>query len=315
MQTNSIVTDGNTRDLLSDIYRVQVRNEEKITERDRVYCQRQQDELYKSLTQIEHWYKVFTEDAEKYRESHRISYEPNGEIKTRPHHRSYEEELQDYADMEFYPFESIKELTKLNYRAHETFANRIVRYFNQTYNVSVPLPDIDNKTLPIGSRPVYGTYVGLVIEHLGGRGFRETAEDELLKRFLQAVRPSRWSKVKPELKGDKISFPDVIMYDSFYYDNYKQNHLHYNYRSELEHFCEGIAFGADDTLCGGIGIIIHFNPDQIDTSDWYDLNTTHAEQMKFFRNGRIDVKFKDKEMADLCYKKLKLDGITLDENQ
>lgn len=52
----------------------------------------------------------------------------------------------------------------------------------------------------MGFRPVYQTYVDTVIEHLGGKSFRETAEEELLARFLKTVQPSRWSKVKPELK-------------------------------------------------------------------------------------------------------------------
>lgn len=54
-----------------------------------------------------------------------------------------------------------------------------------------------------------------VIEHLGGKNFRETAEKELLARFLKTVRPSCWSKVKPELKKDKITFPEIIRFDEF----------------------------------------------------------------------------------------------------
>ena len=45
-------------DLLSGILKVQVRNEDKITEQDRVYCQNQQDELYKTLDQIAGWYNI-----------------------------------------------------------------------------------------------------------------------------------------------------------------------------------------------------------------------------------------------------------------
>ena len=41
MQTDNIVRSGNTPDLLSGILNLQVRNEEKITEQDRVYCQTQ----------------------------------------------------------------------------------------------------------------------------------------------------------------------------------------------------------------------------------------------------------------------------------
>ena len=110
----------------------------------------------------------------------------------------------------------------------------------------------------MGFRPVYQTYVDMVIEHLGGKSFRETAEEELLARFLKTVQPSRWSKVKPELKKDKITFPDIVSWDSI--------HLEY-----------------------------------------------HREQIKFYKNGRIDVRFKDSQAAENCYRRLRLDEITLRE--
>ena len=62
----------------------------------------------------------------------------------------------------------------------------------------------------MGFRPVYQTYVDTVIEHLGGKSFRETAEEELLARFLKTVQPSRWSKLiqtprKTSLRGVFVS--------------------------------------------------------------------------------------------------------------
>lgn len=67
----------------------------------------------------------------------------------------------------------------------------------------------------MGFRPVYGTYVDAVIEHLGGKSFRETAVEELLARVAKVVKPSCWSKVKTELKKDKIVFPEIIRFDDF----------------------------------------------------------------------------------------------------
>ncbi len=58
MQT-TVPKAGNAPDLLSGILSVQVRNEDKITEQDRVYCQTQQNLLYKTLDQIDRWYAVF----------------------------------------------------------------------------------------------------------------------------------------------------------------------------------------------------------------------------------------------------------------
>ena len=59
MQTTTAPKAGNAPDLLQGILSVQVRNEDKITEQDRVYCQTQQNLLYKTLDQIDRWYAVF----------------------------------------------------------------------------------------------------------------------------------------------------------------------------------------------------------------------------------------------------------------
>ena len=56
MQTTTAPKAGNAPDLLQGILSVQVRNEDKITEQDRVYCQTQQNLLYKTLDQIDRWY-------------------------------------------------------------------------------------------------------------------------------------------------------------------------------------------------------------------------------------------------------------------
>lgn len=308
MQPSPATRAGGCADLLSGILGVEIRNEEKITAQDRLFCEKQQDALYKSLDEIDHWYGIFAEEAEKYRESHRIGYKVNGEI-------SYREKLypddSNYAHHEFKPFKSINLMVSANLNANQNFASRIIGYFNRTYNVSVPIPEIDGDTLKMGLRPKYMTYVNAVIEHLGGRSFRQTAEEELLKRFHGLVKPGRWSKIKPELKGDKILFPNVIAFDDFHYDNYRKNHVHYNYYGIISSFCEGIAFGSDNLLCGNSGIVPKLDQNDVDISGWYGLTTTNATGMKFFRNGRIDVRFKDREAASLCFNRLRLDELQL----
>lgn len=115
------------------------------------------------------------------------------------------------------------------------------------------------------------------------------------------------------MKKNKIMFPEILRFDEFYL-SYNRNQIHYNYRSDIETFCEGIAFGADDTIHGSSNMITGFQADNVDVSGWYDLTTTNAEQIRFYKNGRIDVKFKDSEAAESCFKRLRLDEITLREN-
>ena len=313
MQTTATAKVGNAPDLLSGILSVQVRNEEIITEQDRLYCQRQQDLLYKTLDQIDRWYAIFKEDAERYREEKNFKYEDNGKVPVR-NCLIGNFGKDDYSYDEFKPFDQLNDLVDKNYSANENFADRIISYFNKTYNVAVPVPAVDEKTLRMGFRPVYQTYVDAVIEHLGGKSFRETAEEELLARFLKTVRPSRWSKVKPELKKDKITFPEIIRFDEFTMQYSHRNSISYNYGGELETLCAGIAYGADDILNGDSKMIIQFNGNDVSVSGWYDLTLTNAEQIKFYKNGRIDIRFKDSQTAGNCYRRLRLDEITLQED-
>jgi hypothetical protein len=307
-ETKRNAAEGAELDLLPSIYKIQIRNEEKISDTDRIFCEEQQASLYRSLDEIGRWYNIFAGEAAKYTESHKVTYLANGKVKMHEAYRGYETVRTDYTDFEFKPFDDIDKLAEKNYNAILAFAKSIVAHFNNTYNVSAPYPEIDKEKLPVGFRPLYQSYVDQVIEHLGGRSFRDTAEDELIRRFLHAVSPGRWSKVKPELKKDKIVFPDVISFDSFWTE---KNKLHYNYRKELEDLCAGIAFGADNTLHGGTSMIIRFDDDNVDISSPYTLSISNAEEMKFFKNGRIDVKFKDAKTADACFYKLKLDTLEL----
>lgn len=296
-------------DLLSSIYKIEIRNEEKISDTDRIFCENQQTVLYRSLDEIDRWYGIFTGEAAKYNDSHKISYEPNGKIKFHePYNSKYDSVDVDFAKYEFKPFEVINKLAEENHKAITAFARSIVAYFNRNYEVSVPYPDIDEKTLPMGFRPIYQSYVDLVIEHLGGKSFRDTAEEELINRFLDVVKPGRWSKVKPELKKDKIIFPDVIWYDNFWPE---KNKIEYESRRKLENFCAGIAFGTDNSLQGSLSMIIWLNCDNVDVSRPYGLSSANAEEIKFFKNRRIDVKFKDAKTAEACFRKLKLDTIEL----
>ena len=314
MQTTAATAKvGNAPDLLSGILSVQVRNEEKITEQDRLYCQRQQDLLYKTLDQIDRWYAIFKEEAERYREKKNFKYEDNGKVPVRNCLVS-DFGKDDYSHNEFKPFDQINDLVDKNHNANANFANRIISYFNKTYNVAVPVPAVDEKTLRMGFRPVYQTYVDTVIEHLGGKSFRETAEEELLARFLKTVRPSHWSKVKPELKNDRIILPNILRFDDFYIQHCQKYHLCYSYDGNLENICEGVAYGADDILNGSSKIIMGFDSHDVDISQWYNLTLSNAEQIKFYKNGRIDIRFKDSQAAGNCYRRLRLDEITLPED-
>lgn len=91
------------------ILSVEVKNEDKITEQDRLFCQNQQDMLYKTLDRIDRWYAIFKEEAEQYRAERNFSYDDNGKISMRDFY-SLRNGKDDYSHNEFKPFDVLNDL-------------------------------------------------------------------------------------------------------------------------------------------------------------------------------------------------------------
>lgn len=302
MEQTATVTKG--IDMLAVFDNIRINNEEKISLPDKEFCERQQCLLDVSLDQIDKWYNFFLQEVRQYKESHRITFAQNGTVKTNPPYSPSEKYPSNYHEFEFRPFDTLNKLVEQRFRAINRFGRTIISYFNNTYSLSIPQNEPDGEQMSVTLRPSYLSYVDLVIDHMGGRGFRETAEDEIISRFRDKVL-SPYKKM-PELKNNKIIFYDVIRFDEFYYKSYQQYHLSYSYTSELNTFCEGIALVGNDSLNGSTSIIPGFNTNYVNITEPYSIQAGEAEKMKFYKNGRIDVSFSSKETAGAAYKKLLL---------
>jgi hypothetical protein len=235
-----------------------------------------------------------------------VIYAGNGSIEKHKLRSIYHSgEREDYSEFEFLPFDAIDDVVKLYGKAVEAFGCDIVRHFNRKYGVSVPEPDFDDEKLFVSFLPEYQTYVDAIIGHLGGKGFRETAEEELIAR-LHGVVASRFSKrVKAELKGDRIAFPDVLWYENYNWQ--KELHLNWNSVNDLNALCAGVIFGTTGGLGGNMDFIVDYKRTDVDVSRWYGLNISESVSAKFYKNHRVDFKFASATMAERCWKKLRLD--------
>lgn len=184
---NHIATVTSGTDMLAVFDSIQVNNEEKISAHDKAFCEKQQQLLDDSLEQIDKWYAFFRHEAEQYKESHRITFEANGSVKTNPPYSPTGDYPSDYREFEFLPFNQLNKLVEQRQRAVIRFGRTIISYFNKTYSLSINKEDPDGKTMPVTLRPNYLSYVDQVIEHLGGRNFRETAEEEIIGRLHNTI--------------------------------------------------------------------------------------------------------------------------------
>lgn len=58
---------------------------------------------------------------------------------------------------------------------------------------------------------------------------------------------------------------------------------------------------------GGTDSIIDFDDNNLRLNNWYSLRSQNVTGIRFYKNGRVDFRFKDKATAERCYKKLGLE--------
>lgn len=309
---NYTATATNGMDMLAIFDDIRINNEEKISARDKAFCENQQKLLDISLDRIDKWYTFFHREAEHYKDSHRIAFQPDGSVKTNPPYTPHGDYPAGYQEYEFLPFDLLNQLVNQRRNAIIRFGRTIISYFNRTYALSVNYEEPGKETLPVTLRPGYLSYIDQVIDHLGGRNFRETAEEEIISRFHKNVLGPY--KKMPELKNGKIIFYDATRFDEFYIKNCQQYHVSYSYENGLESLCEGIAWAGNDSLNGNSNMILAFDSHSVDITQPYSIHAGEAEKMKFYKNGRIDVLFSSQAAAETAYKKLRLHKINYPNN-
>jgi hypothetical protein len=282
--------------LIDSILNIQVNNEDLITEYDHNFCQLRQKMLYESLDQIDHWYAIFKKEAEKFKDWN-VSFDGSGHVDYRDPH--YYQSVKDYTEYEFRPFKIINELVEKRLTALRGFRYDIVDYFNDAYNIHAKAPDIDN-TIAIDFRPDYMSLVNMVIDYIGGKDFREKAEEELISEFANKT---KYKTVN--LQGDKIIIHSLV---SIEYRNFIDCYqVMYSSIESLSAICRGIVFVADNFIKGGTDSIIDFDDNNLRLNNWYSLRSQNVTGIRFYKNGRVDFRFKDKATAERCYKKLGLE--------
>lgn len=298
---------GAALNMLSIFDSIQVRNEEKLSQYDRDFCERQQLNINATLQQLDTWYEMLCKEAEPFKEIYKAKFGANGKVDYTNPYLYQSSSRQDYKEYEFTPFETINTLVEQRRKAIQRFGSTIIGYFNQTYSLSIDVPYIEKDKMPIDYHPVYTSYIDQVIGSLGGKSFRQKAEEEITERLLSQYPPQGWKK-PPLLKNKTIIFEHLITFDSFDIEHYNRYQLNYNERG-LYVLCAALTLFADGRLNGGTEIIQDFKNDNIVLSDWYKLRTLKGIKLKFYKRNRVDVRFENKEDAEACFNKLRLNEL------
>lgn len=291
-------------ELLAQLDSIEIDGHSLISASDTEFCRREQEMLYQCLDQLERWHDFFADQADMLRDRYKWKFDETGKIVELDRIRQENDvEENHYDDFLWKPFSQFKILADAKRRACRNFGCRIISHFNEKYRITVPVPSLEETDEMLSTdRPQYMRYVNMVIDHLDGKSFRAKAEEEIITSALHAAKNGPFGGT-PRIQGHTISVYGI----ADLYTSYRgELHLSSYSKDRIDNLCAGLALFDWNRLDGGTCIIEGFDADNIDTSQWYGLTTDRCRRIKFYKNGRLDIRFTSPADAADCFTKLRL---------
>ena len=205
----------------------------------------------------------------------------------------------------FLPFESIDKIVYLHDAACRRLCTMITDYFNRKYNLTIPSFNLGSDTLRIDFRPYYENCLRHVLDYLDGKSFQAKAEQEIIGRLLQDLK-----YYPPALKGATVVFPVTYLFDDFWMKSSTPRcSIAYGKEKIVSDICTAVIMHRSGLLTRSSNDIVGLRSHEVDTSIWYQIQNSKGCEIKFYKNGRIDIRFPSAREALDCFVALKLGTI------
>ena len=187
---------------------------------------------------------------------------------------------------------------------NQSFINKICSYFRNKYNVSIEDPEwAETKENRYGRKEKKKKYemvplqyiLDSIYEQMGGMSFGEKAFSELKEKIKRNV--VSYNKSKYCIKGNKLIINDFYYsYKCSIYKKYKarvESH-HRSFLVALAHF----EYGCYDLLQKYSFLSVYELDEDKGVYDKHDISSSVIDSIKVFKNGKLEVEFKDYSMAE-----------------
>lgn len=287
--------------LLEKLEKVTISEDERISKADKEVCEKHQKAYFEAKIALEETIFAWNEIEERQK----------GLLADLSEYESAYRRYIRISDFSVKDIENkIKDLPSL-------FINSIISYFSSTYNVSISEHEIKNVLLPHKSSDSvwdpqhkaekeyqsklmnikinYQDVLEQIFIQLGGRTFTEKAIFELKQKCHSAAWDGYRGTPEYELKNNTIRF-------TFYACSHDDwlGRDRWKICDEMKHILKGIAHfetGILKSYPSTISYLLGYDDKNQATIEFSDCKK--VEQLKMFKNHRVDVKFCDKETAEL----------------
>lgn len=288
-------------DLLQKFARVEIGADTRITEADRIFCQKHQDAYQSALASFQRLLELWreTEDGQR-----RILSDPGGPDKT----------WSQYLTSSKFPALDVIQIRVHISKLHKKFICAVVSYFNAAYHLTIdtdlvegaliPPPgseledDIEAEMEAVSSDLIlrYENIIELILSWFEGRSFSEQAPYEMVMKCHRAAWKESDHTQKFVQKKSVITFPSGAC--SFGYA-YSRGCDQWIFLGGIKDVLKGLAHFETGTFDEYPDDLDYLIPD--DMVIRYDLwefeNCEKLERIKLFKNGRMDIRFTNEGYA------------------
>lgn len=295
--TSTSVKEAQTMNLLQKFSQVEIRADARITEADRVFCQKHQEAYQAALDTFRQLLALWKEACGQQRRA------------------LYDSENPNYVWTHYLASKKFPELDDIQIslhilEVHKKFISMVVSYLNATYHLTIDSEAVEETFIPSltdsESEDVevifqslvlrYEDIIELILSWFDGRSFSEQAPYEMVEKCHQAAWREHDHKQKFEQKKSVVTFPSgACSYNYSYSHGYEQ----WTFTDGIKNILKGLAHfetGCFDEYPDDLDYLI---PD--DAVIRYDLwefeNCTKLERIKLFKNGRMDIRFTNEGYA------------------
>ena len=282
---------------LEKLQAVQISADNQISEADRRFCKAHQS-AYKEAKDMLSELKYIWEDALNRQHQLLEPYETSRYT------------LDKYISV---PNFSVRDIEQRLENIHRVFINNLVDHFNSVYKVSLDSQEITDTLLP--QKPKSDCFSpnteavdeyekmmrSMTVEHkdvldqifiqLGGRTFLERALDEIKEACHKAAWCTYSGKAEYELKNDAVRFT----YGCQFSDLFEKWEL----TDSMKKILRGLAYFESEILGyypAAIENLLGYSRLEDPSVEFTSYTKLHS--LRMFKNGRVDVKFKNKNYAD-----------------
>lgn len=284
-------------DLLAQVEAIEIDNCQRISKEDREYCEAIQALCHGTLQQLHDTYEQMMESLKPLVESGFIvlKYNEKYEFYKAEWYMTTEEK---YKASQYIPGLQEHTVRKLFRITCRTFVHDIIEHFNSKYGIEVKIPDTYTETLTPdkfdpSERPQYNELVDIVIAHLGGRSFAQAMEDEIYENALP-----KYMKERVTVKGNILSiehYAHSCMYDFDLSSTTIQN---------LTFFIDALHYFFTGLKCRQNPNEFFGQYRELKQGMKYECPIPEVEYFRFYKNDKMEVRFKKPHMADEFYKKI-----------